>query len=151
MRVLVQRVERASVTTDEGVVGSIGPGLLALVGVTHEDDSETISKMARKLARLRIFGDDQGKMNESVLDTGGSVLAVSQFTLYADARSGNRPSYTRAAGPEAALPAFEEFVTALQGEGVSVATGTFGAHMRVELLNDGPVTIWLDSSEVFGG
>lgn len=146
MRILVQRVRRASVTVDETVVGDIGQGLLLLIGITHADAEAIEDRMADKVLKLRIFNDDDGKMNKSVLDVGGSVLAVSQFTLYADAKSGNRPSYTNAARPEQASPAFDRFVTKLAAKlGKPVPTGVFGADMKVELINDGPVTIWLDS------
>ena len=146
MRALVQRVRAASVTVEGHVVGEIGPGLLVLVGVTHGDGDEAIAWLARKLAALRIFSDAAGLMNLSVMDIGGQVLAVSQFTLYALTKKGNRPSYTDAAPPELAQSVFDRFVAAL-GEviGQAVPTGVFGAHMQVALVNDGPVTIWLDS------
>lgn len=147
MRVLVQRVATAEVTVAGRASGAIGPGLLLLVGITHSDDEATLKRMADKLVKLRIFADEAGLMNRSVLDVGGDVLAVSQFTLYADARKGNRPSYTEAARPEVASPLFDRFVAALaQRLGKPVATGVFGADMKVQLLNDGPVTIWLDSA-----
>ncbi|MCC7067520.1 MAG: D-tyrosyl-tRNA(Tyr) deacylase [Burkholderiales bacterium] len=147
MRVLVQRVATAEVTVAGRASGAIGPGLLLLVGITHSDDEATLKRMADKLVKLRIFADEAGLMNRSVLDVGGDVLAVSQFTLYADARKGNRPSYTEAARPEVASPLFDRFVAALaQRLGNPVATGVFGADMKVQLLNDGPVTIWLDSA-----
>ncbi len=147
MRVLVQRVATAEVTVAGRASGAIGPGLLLLVGITHSDDEATLKRMADKLVKLRIFADEVGLMNRSVLDVGGDVLAVSQFTLYADARKGNRPSYTEAARPEVASPLFDRFVAALaQRLGKPVATGVFGADMKVQLLNDGPVTIWLDSA-----
>jgi D-aminoacyl-tRNA deacylase len=146
MRILVQRVRRASVKVDENVVGEIERGLLLLVGVTHADTEAIEDRMADKVLKLRIFSDDDGKMNKSVLDVGGNVLAVSQFTLYADAKNGNRPSYTNAARPEQASPAFDRFVAKLSAKlGKPVPTGVFGADMKVELINDGPVTIWLDS------
>ena len=147
MRVLVQRVATAEVTVAGRASGAIGPGLLLLVGITHSDDEATLKRMADKVVKLRIFADEAGLMNRSVLDVGGDVLAVSQFTLYADARKGNRPSYTEAARPEVASPLFDRFVAALaQRLGKPVATGVFGADMKVQLLNDGPVTIWLDSA-----
>ena len=150
MRVLVQRVSRASVTVDGKTVGEIGSGLLLLVGVTHHDTELSEDRMADKVLKLRIFSDDEGKMNRSVIDVGGAVLAVSQFTLYADAKSGNRPSYTNAARPEQAAPAFDRFVAKLTAKlGKPVPTGVFGADMKVELVNDGPVTIWLDSDTLF--
>lgn len=146
MRILVQRVSRASVVVNEATVGNIGHGLLLLVGITHTDSEATEDRMADKVAKLRIFSDAEGKMNKSVIDVGGQVLAVSQFTLYADAKSGNRPSYTNAARPEQASPAFDRFVAKLAAKlGSPVPTGVFGADMKVELINDGPVTIWLDS------
>jgi D-tyrosyl-tRNA(Tyr) deacylase len=150
MRILVQRVSRASVVVNEATVGNIDHGLLLLVGITHIDSEAIEDRMADKVVKLRIFSDDDGKMNKSVLDVGGNVLAVSQFTLYADAKSGNRPSYTNAARPEQASPAFDRFVAKLSAKlGKPVPTGVFGADMKVELINDGPVTIWLDSAELF--
>lgn len=146
MRVLIQRVASAMVTVDGKITGEIGAGLLLLVGVTHSDTEATEERMADKIVKLRIFSDEQGLMNKSVLDTGGAVLAVSQFTLYADAKKGNRPSYTDAARPEQASPAFDRFVAKLSARiGQTVPTGVFGADMKVSLINDGPVTIWLDS------
>ena len=150
MRILVQRVSRASAVVNEATVGDIGHGLLLLVGITHTDSEATEDRMADKVAKLRIFSDAEGKMNKSVIDVGGRVLAVSQFTLYADAKSGNRPSYTNAARPEHASPAFDRFVAKLESKlGSPVPTGVFGADMKVELINDGPVTIWLDSDTLF--
>jgi len=147
MRVLVQRVSTASVTVDGVVTGAIRAGLLLLIGVTQADDEAVEDRMADKLVKLRIFSDDAGLMNRSVLDVAGDVLAISQFTLYADARKGNRPSYTDAARPEQASPAFDRMVAKLsQRMGKPVATGVFGADMQVGLVNDGPVTIWLDSA-----
>jgi D-tyrosyl-tRNA(Tyr) deacylase len=146
MRVLIQRVASAMVTVDGNITGEIGAGLLLLVGITHADTEATEERMADKIVKLRIFSDEQGLMNKSVLDTGGAVLAVSQFTLYADAKKGNRPSYTDAARPEQASPAFDRFVAKLSHRiGRVVPTGVFGADMSVSLVNDGPVTIWLDS------
>ena len=146
MRVLIQRVSSASVTVAGNITGEIGPGLLLLVGVTHADAEAIEDRMADKIVKLRVFNDEQGLMNKSVLDTGGALLAVSQFTLYADARKGNRPSYTDAARPEQASPAFDRFVAKLSARiGQTVPTGVFGADMKVSLINDGPVTIWLDS------
>ena len=150
MRLLIQRVSDASVRVDDRVTGEIGAGLLVLVGITHADTETIEDRMMEKLVKLRIFSDDEGKMNKSVLDVGGGVLAVSQFTLYADAKNGNRPSYTNAARPEQASPAFDRFVAKLAAKlGKPVATGVFGADMKVSLVNDGPVTIWLDSAELF--
>ncbi|HJW74649.1 MAG TPA: D-aminoacyl-tRNA deacylase [Thermoleophilia bacterium] len=145
MRVLVQRVDQASVSVDGEVVGAIGRGLLALVGITHGDTRETATKLAAKTARLRVFDDEAGLMNLSLADTGGEVLAVSQFTLYADTRRGNRPSFTDAAPPEQGEELYLAYVEALRAEGARVATGAFGAHMSVSLLNDGPVTILLEA------
>ena len=147
MRALVQRVTRASVTVEGRVTGAIEAGMLVLCGVTKGDGVEDREWLARKIVQLRIFDDDAGVMNRSVLDTGGAILAVSQFTLYASTRKGNRPSYSAAAPPAVAQPAFDAFVAALASElGKPVPTGVFGAHMAVALVNDGPVTIWLDSS-----
>jgi D-tyrosyl-tRNA(Tyr) deacylase len=145
MRTLIQRVSRASVTVGGERVAAIGHGYLALVGVTHEDTAATAGKLAVKTARLRIFEDDAGLMNLALADVGGEVLAVSQFTLYADARRGNRPSFTGAARPEQGEAVFAAFVEALRAAGVPVKTGIFGAHMRVDLVNDGPVTILLEA------
>ncbi|MCX2726855.1 D-aminoacyl-tRNA deacylase [Thermomicrobium sp. 4228-Ro] len=150
MRVLLQRVSRASVTVDGQIVGAIGPGLLLLVGIRRGDDQATAEWMAQKVANLRIFEDEAGKMNRSVLDVGGQALVVSQFTLYADVRKGRRPSFVEAAAPEEARPLVDAFADALRQLGVPVETGVFGAHMDVELVNDGPVTIWLDSAELRG-
>ena len=148
MRALVQRVSEADVTVDGRVTGSIGRGLLLLVGITAEDSPADRDWLVRKVVQLRIFDDDEGVMNRSVIDTGGEILAVSQFTLYASTRKGNRPSYTGAARPEIAQPAFDAFVADLaQALGKPAPTGVFGAHMAVRLVNDGPVTIWLDSRE----
>jgi D-aminoacyl-tRNA deacylase len=149
MRVLAQRVCEAKVIVDDKVVGEISRGLLLLVGVTHGDQETIEDRMADKIAKLRIFSDSEGKMNLSVVDVGGEVLAVSQFTLYADAKNGNRPSYANAARPEQASPAFDRFVAKLSARlGKPVPTGVFGADMKVQLVNDGPVTIWLDSDEL---
>ena len=144
MRVLLQRVSRASVAVDGVERGAVGRGFLALVGVAHGDDVAAAHKLAAKTARLRVFADDAGLMNLALGDVGGAVLAVSQFTLYADTRRGNRPSFTGAAPPEQGETVYEAYVEALRAEGVPVETGVFGAHMQVELLNDGPVTILLE-------
>jgi len=149
MRAVVQRVSRASVTADGRTTGEIGPGLMVLVAVGKEDTVATASAMAEKVANLRIFGDDAGKINRSLLDTGGAALAVSQFTLYGDARGQRRPSFIQAAPRELGKALYEEFVRALQALGVRVETGVFQAHMSVELVNDGPVTILLDSDKMF--
>ena len=146
MRALVQRVSEAEVTVEGRVTGAIGAGLLVLVGVTDGDAAEDRDWLVRKIVNLRVFDDDAGVMNRSVQEAGGQVLAVSQFTLYASTRKGNRPSYTAAARPDVAEPAFAAFVAALAAAlGRDVPTGVFGAHMAVRLTNDGPVTIWLDS------
>ncbi len=146
MRVVLQRVLEASVTVDGRVTGSIGRGLLALAGVAPDDTAEDREWLARKIVQLRVFGDELGVMNRSVADIGGEVLAVSQFTLYASTRKGNRPSWSAAAPPEVARPGFEAFVATLARElGRAVPTGVFGADMRIALVNDGPVTIVIDS------
>lgn len=144
MRALVQRVARASVRSEGRLLGEIEQGLLVLLGVTHSDTTDNAARLAAKVARLRIFSDADGKMNLALPNVGGSVLVVSQFTLYADTRSGNRPGYSAAAAPETAVPLYEAFVQNLRDTGFTVATGEFGADMQVELVNDGPVTIWLD-------
>lgn len=146
MRALIQRVSEASVTVERTVTGAIGTGLLALVGIAVDDTPDDRAWLARKIVQLRIFDDDAGVMNRSVIDVGGGVLAVSQFTLQASTSKGNRPSYTAAARPEHAKPMFDAFVAELAALlGKPVPTGIFGAHMQVALINDGPVTIWLDS------
>ena len=145
MRILIKRVGSASVTVGGERVAAIGRGYLALVGVTHGDSAATAGKLAAKTARLRIFEDDAGHMNLALADVGGEVLAVSQFTLYAEARRGNRPSFSDAARPEQGEAVYAAFVEALRIEGVPVQTGIFGAHMHVELVNDGPVTILLEA------
>ena len=141
---MVQRVSRAEVSVDGEEVGSIGPGLCALVGVTHDDGPEQAATLARKLWHLRVFEDDGGAMNRSVAETSGAVLVVSQFTLYGDTRKGRRPSFVGAARPEHAEPLVERVVAELRALGATVATGRFGADMRVDLVNDGPVTLILD-------
>lgn len=144
MRAVVQRVTEASVTVDGEVIGSIGPGLCVLVGVTHRDTDREAAKLADRLAKLRIFRDDDGKMNRSVLDVGGAALVISQFTLYADTRRGNRPGYSDAAPPDQAAPLVEAVADGLAAKGLTVAQGRFGADMDVRILNQGPVTITLD-------
>jgi len=144
MRAVVQRVRRASVTIDGNVVGTIGPGVVVLVGVTHEDTETQAEWLANKVAGLRIFEDSAGKMNASLLDVTGAALVISQFTLYADARKGRRPGFTDAALPDVAEPLVDHFVEALRKQGLPVETGVFGAHMLVEIHNDGPVTILLE-------
>jgi D-aminoacyl-tRNA deacylase len=149
MRAVVQRVARAAVRVGGEVVGSVERGLLVLVGVAAEDGEEEARWMADKVAALRIFEDEAGKMNRAVGDVGGALLVVSQFTLLGDARKGNRPSFTAAAAPEAANARYERVCALLRGKGLAVATGVFRADMQVELVNDGPVTILLDSARLF--
>lgn len=144
MRIVLQRVSRARVTVEGRITGEIGAGLLLLVGFTHGDGDEALGWMAEKVAGLRVFPDDEGKMNRSVAEAGGAALVVSQFTLYGDARRGRRPSFVDAAPPETAIPLYERFVDALRGTGLRVETGEFGAMMDVELVNDGPVTLILE-------
>ena len=145
MRALIQRVARASVSVAGRPVAQIGRGLLVLVGVTHEDDAAAAARLAAKTVKLRVFEDDAGLMNLSLKEIAGELLAVSQFTLYADTRRGNRPSFTQAARPQQGEAVYEAYVEALRAEGVPVRTGEFGAHMQVELVNDGPVTILLET------
>ncbi len=144
MRILIQRVLQASVTVDGQVISHIGKGLLILLGIGHGDGEPQAEFLAEKVANLRIFEDEQGKVNRSVLDVGGAAIVVSQFTLYADARKGRRPSFTDAAVPELAEPLVERFIELMQGHGVPTQGGRFGAYMQVEIHNDGPVTIWLE-------
>jgi D-tyrosyl-tRNA(Tyr) deacylase len=145
MKAVVQRVSRASVTSGGKLLGGIGPGLLVLVGFTHGDGSAAVSWMAEKIVNLRIFEDERGKMNRCVADIDGGILLVPQFTLYGDARKGNRPGFDAAAGPDAAEPLYREMVSLLKGRAsFPVESGSFGAHMEVELVNDGPVTILLE-------
>ncbi len=144
MRALLQRVSQASVTVDGQVISRIGKGLLILLGIGQGDTEEQAEFLAEKVANLRIFEDAQGKTNLSVQDVKGEAIVVSQFTLYADARKGRRPSFTDAALPEQAAPLVERFVELLQGHGVPTQAGRFGAHMEVEIHNDGPVTVWLE-------
>jgi D-tyrosyl-tRNA(Tyr) deacylase len=149
VRAVVSRVAWARVEADGELAGEIGPGLLVLVGVTHADTEDDAAWLAAKLAALRVFDDDQGKMNRAVAEAGGGALVVSQFTLYGDARRGRRPSYVAAAPPEQAAPLVEAVAKALAGAGLEVATGRFGAHMLVSSAGDGPVTILLDSARGF--
>jgi D-tyrosyl-tRNA(Tyr) deacylase len=149
MRAVVQRVTSARVIVDGSVSGEIAAGLLVLVAVGREDTAATASALAERVTNLRIFNDEQGKMNRSTLDVGGAILAVSQFTLYGDARGQRRPSFIQAAPPEQGKALYDEFVRALQTLGVHVETGVFQTHMSVELVNDGPVTILLDSDKLF--
>jgi D-tyrosyl-tRNA(Tyr) deacylase len=147
LRAIIQRVTRARVTVASRVAGEIQKGVLILLGVGRADTSESAEYLAEKIANLRIFADDAGKMNRSLVEIGGSALVVSQFTLYGDTRGGRRPSYIQAASPEDANRLYEEFVRCLRSFGVPVETGVFQAHMEVELVNDGPVTILLDSEK----
>lgn len=149
MRAVVQRVLRGRVTVDGEVTGQIGKGFVVLLGVSKEDTEAAADYMAEKVAGLRVFEDGEGKMNLSIQEVGGAVLAVSQFTLYGDARRGRRPGFDRAARPEQAEPLYQRFVARLRGLGVPVETGRFQTHMEVELVNDGPVTILLDSEKGF--
>jgi D-tyrosyl-tRNA(Tyr) deacylase len=149
VRAVVSRVAWARVVADGELTGEIGPGLLVLVGVTHGDGEADAAWLAAKVATLRVFDDDQGTMNRSLREVGGGALVVSQFTLYGDARKGRRPSYLAAAPPERAAPLVEAVAKALAGAGATVATGRFGADMRVESAGDGPVTILLDSTRGF--
>jgi D-aminoacyl-tRNA deacylase len=148
MRAVIQRVSHARVEINAATIGEIGQGLLVLLGVTHEDGTEDIDWLVKKLVQLRIFNDAEGKMNLSVEDVKGGILVVSQFTLYADSKKGNRPSYIRSAPPAVAVPLYEQFLDALRSRFAGpIATGEFGAMMAVSLLNDGPVTIILDSRQ----
>ena len=146
MRLLIQRVSEASVTIDSQIKSSIAKGLLLLVGIEETDTQEDIDFLCKKNVNLRIFDDENGVMNKSVLETGGEILVVSQFTLHASTKKGNRPSYIKAAKPEVSIPLYEQFCQALSEMlGKPIQTGEFGADMQVELINDGPVTIWIDS------
>ena len=149
MRAVVQRVSSSRVTVDERVTGEVKKGLLVLLGVTHDDTSKDVDYMVDKVTNLRIFEDENEKMNLSLKDVGGELLVVSQFTLYGDCRKGRRPSFSSAARPEVATKLYEEFVEKLRAQGITVGTGEFGAHMMVELTNDGPVTILLESKKAF--
>ncbi|SLN68736.1 D-tyrosyl-tRNA(Tyr) deacylase [Roseivivax jejudonensis] len=146
MRALLQRVSRASVSVEGAVLGEIGPGLMILVCAMEDDDEEAARRLAAKIAKLRIFKDEAGKMNLSLRDTQGSALVVSQFTLAADTARGNRPGFSSAAAPAEGERLYERFAGFLQDEGIAVATGRFGADMQVALVNDGPVTIWIDTA-----
>ena len=149
MRAVIQRVERASVSVEGEIRGQIGAGFLVLIGVEEGDGDADFRYIAEKVPNLRVFEDEQGKMNRSLLDVGGELLAVSQFTLLGDARGGRRPSFITAARPETADPRYERLVADWRARGIRVETGVFGAHMKVSLVNDGPVTILLDSRRRF--
>jgi len=148
MRVVIQRVSSAQVTVDGQVAGQIGRGFLVLVGITHSDGEAEAHYLARKIVGLRVFEDSDGKMNLALPDTGGAILAVSQFTLYSDVRKGRRPSFIEAARPEQAEPLYQRFCQGLAAAGVTVEQGVFQAQMEVALVNDGPVTIWMDTAEL---
>ncbi len=149
MKVVIQRVSKASVTIDNQKVASVGTGLLILLGIVDEDTQEDIEWLTRKIANLRIFEDEHGVMNRSLLDVGGDAIVVSQFTLHASTKKGNRPSYIKAAKPDQAIPLYESFIKQLEMDlGKHIQTGQFGADMQVELINDGPVTIIIDSKNV---
>ena len=147
MRVLLQRVTRAEVRVGGAVVGSIGQGLLVLLGVGHADDAATADSLARRICELRIFEDEDGRTNRSILDVGGAALVVSQFTLYADTKRGRRPGFTDAAPPDLAIELWRRVAAGIEAQGVPTALGEFGAEMAVELVNDGPFTIWLDTAD----
>ncbi|QDP40710.1 D-aminoacyl-tRNA deacylase [Radiobacillus deserti] len=147
MRAVIQRVRKAQVTVEEKIVGKIETGIVALIGITHEDTEQDADYLAEKIANLRIFEDENEKMNDSVKDVAGQVLSISQFTLYGDTRKGRRPNFMAAAKPEPAKLLYEYFNQKIREQGITVETGTFGAMMDVQLTNDGPVTLWLDSSD----
>lgn len=147
MKTVIQRVSSASCTVDGNITGSIGTGFLVLVGFGLDDQKEAVKKMADKIAKMRIFSDDEGKINRSLKDVNGKILSISQFTLYADTRKGNRPSFTDALGGERAIELYEYFNECLEEDGIEVETGIFGADMKISLVNDGPVTILMDSEE----
>ena len=145
MRVVIQRVSEASVTIDGAIEGKIATGFMILLGIDHEDTNEDIEWLVQKIANLRVFGDEDGKMNLSILDVKGEILLISQFTLFASTKKGNRPSFIQSAKPEIAIPLYEKFIDALKENKIPVQTGKFGADMKVMLVNDGPVTIIIDS------
>lgn len=147
MRAVVQRVSEANVVIDRQVVGEINQGFMILLGIHEEDTLKDVEYLVGKIAKLRVFEDEAGKMNRNIAAVSGSVLSISQFTLYAETKKGNRPSFIKAAKPEIAIPLYEAFNQGLQSEGIPVATGEFGADMKVSLINDGPVTIILDTRE----
>ena len=150
MRAVVQRVSQASVTVDGEVVGAIDHGFLILLGITQADGENEVAYLVRKIAGLRLFEDNEGKMNLGLTDVGGAALVVSQFTLYGDVRKGRRPSFIDAARPEQAAPLYDRFCSLLAAEGIGVQRGIFQAHMAVHLVNDGPVTLWLDTAQLMG-
>lgn len=149
MRAVVQRVARASVSVDNVTIGAIGLGLVAFLGVDADDDEKDAALMADKIAGLRCFADEAGKFNRSVVDVGGAILAISQFTLHGDCRKGRRPSFIQAARPEKAVPLYEAVVGLLRAADIAVETGSFGAHMHVDVSNDGPVTLLIDTKRAF--
>lgn len=151
MRALIQRVERSDVRVDDAIVGAIGLGMTVLIGVGDSDTADDARLVARKIATLRIFEDDTGKINRSIHDVGGAILLISQFTLYADCRKGRRPSFVHAALPDIAEPLVAQVIAALREDGLHVETGQFGAEMRVTIVNAGPLTIWLDSTDLRSG
>ena len=145
MRVVIQRVSEASVTINDAIEGKINTGFMILLGIGHEDTNEDIEWLTKKISNLRVFSDEEGKMNLTILDIKGEILLISQFTLFASTKKGNRPSFIQSAKPEIAIPLYEKFIESLKGFGISVSTGIFGADMKVSLTNDGPVTIIIDS------
>ena len=147
MKIVIQRTKEASVSIEGTIMGEITHGLVLLVGIEEEDQQEDIDYLVRKISNMRIFEDSQGKMNLSIEDVGGEILSISQFTLYADKKKGNRPGFTKAAKPETAIPIYDAFNAQLKATGLTVQTGIFGADMQVSLLNDGPVTIIIDSKQ----
>jgi D-tyrosyl-tRNA(Tyr) deacylase len=151
MRALIQRVTSSEVRVGDETIGTIGPGMTVLLGVGDTDTTDDALLIARKIATLRIFEDDAGKINRSIHDVGGAILLISQFTLYADCRKGRRPSFVHAALPEIAEPLVSRVISALQEDGLRVEMGRFGAEMRVTIVNDGPLTIWLDSADLRSG
>jgi len=149
MRGVVQRVKRAQVSVEDNIIGKIEHGIMLLLGVEESDDEKDLEYMTDKVVNLRIFEDEEGKMNKSLLDVSGSILVVSQFTLHGDARKGRRPSFITAARPEKAVPLYEKFIQNMKNRGIKTQTGEFGADMEVLICNDGPVTILLDSKKIF--
>ncbi|WP_029278304.1 D-aminoacyl-tRNA deacylase [Carnobacterium jeotgali] len=147
MKIVIQRTKEASVTIEGAIVGEISHGLVLLVGIEEQDQQEDVDYLVRKISKMRIFEDSEGKMNLSIEDVGGEILSISQFTLYAETKKGNRPSFIKAAKPETAIPLYEALNTGLRETGLTVQTGGFGADMKVSLLNDGPVTIIIDSKQ----